>query len=392
MQILDWKKLSEKIKNNLKTQIENEKIFAHIWVILIWDNPASKIYVKFKEKFANEIWVKFTKFLYWNEISEKEILEKIEELNNDKNFTGIFVQLPIPDHISVKKIIEKISSTKDIDWFCPENIWEMFLWNTEEKDLILPATPKWIIRILDEYKIDVQWKNTVVFWRSNIVWKPISTILLNKWATVTTCHSKTKDLDFYTKNADLIVSAVWIENFLKWENIKDWVVIIDVWINQNLDQKNNKCQIVWDSNFESCAKKSSFITPVPGWVWPMTIASLMENAVKLGKKIKRKKLVFPAQWDIWTCDFKKNIWFEQNWIRPCLIINKKNTKEKTCIAIPCSNTKRENSVEIKWFNLLIHQSRVINLSRLWRKITRLNKEDTNIILSNLCNFLKIKNG
>lgn len=284
MQILDWKKLSEKIKNNLKNKIKSEKIFAHIWVILIWDNPASKIYVKFKEKFAKEIWVKFTKFLYpnlnWEKVSEKIILDKIEELNNDKNFTGIFVQLPIPENISVKKIIEKISPKKDIDWFCSQNVWEMFLWNSEEKNFVLPATPKWIIRILDEYWIEIQWKNAVVIWRSNIVWKPISTMLLNRWATVTTCHSKTKNLDFYTKNADLIISAVWRIDLLKWENIKDWVVIIDVWINQNLELK-----LVWDSNFESCAKKSSFITPVPWWVWPMTIASLMENTVKLWNKI-----------------------------------------------------------------------------------------------------------
>lgn len=279
MNILDWKKLSEKIKLELKNKIQNEKIFSHIWVILIWENPASKIYVKYKEKFSKEIWVKFTKFLYDEKISEKEILEKIEELNSDKNFTGIFVQLPIPEHISVKKIIEKISPKKDIDWFHSQNIWEMFLW----QENILPATPKWIIRILDEYKISVEWKNVVVIWRSNIVGKPVSTMLLNRWATVTTCTSKTKNLEFYTKNADLIISAVWKENLINWEILKDWVVIIDVWINQNTNPEI-KSQIVWDCNFESCAKKASFITPVPGWVWPMTIASLMENAVKLGNK------------------------------------------------------------------------------------------------------------
>lgn len=287
MKILNWKKLSEKIKLELKNKIEKEKIFSHIWVILIWNNPASQLYVKYKKKFADEIWVKFTKFLYDEEISEKEILEKIEELNNDKNFTGIFVQLPIPKHISVKKIIEKISPKKDIDWFTSQNLWEMFLWNAlwnEENKWILPATPKWIIRILNEYKIWVEWKNIVVIWRSNIVWKPISTMLLNRWATVTTCTSKTQNLDFYTKNADIIISAVWKENLINWENISEWVIIIDVWINQNLDQKNNKCQTVWDSNFESCIKKVSFITPVPWWVGPMTIASLMENAVKLGNK------------------------------------------------------------------------------------------------------------
>jgi len=382
MQILDWKKLSEKIKLELKNKIENEKIFSHIWVILIWKNPASELYVKYKEKFSKEIWVKFTKFLYDEKISEKKILEKIWELNSDKNFTGIFVQLPIPDHISVKKIIEKISPKKDIDWFHSQNVWEMFLWNEN----ILPATPKWIIRILDEYKIWVEWKNAVVIWRSNIVWKPISTMLVNRWATVTTCTSKTKNLEFYTKNADLIISAVWKINILNWEMIKDWVVIIDVWINQNLELKT-----VWDLNFKSCSEKASFITPVPGWVWPMTIASLMENAVKLG--IKKRKLQFktPHKWQLWTCDLWTNIWSEQNWRRPCLIFNEKNRYEKTCIIIPCSNTKRKNSININWMNFLIHQTRTIDIERLWKKFWKVEDNNLKIITDKYCDFIeKIK--
>lgn len=281
MTILDWKKLSEKIKNELKNKIQKEKIFAHIWVILIWDNPASKIYVKYKEKFAEEIWVKFTKFIYDEKISEKEILNKIKKLNKNPDFTGIFVQLPVPKHISVQKIIEKIDPKKDVDWFSPQNIWEMFL----NQWWIFPATPKWILRLLDEYKIEIEWKNAVVIWRSNIVGKPLSTMLLNRWATITTCHSKTKNLNFYLKNADLIIVAVWRENFLDWENIKKWAVIVDVWINPNSNLEI-KSQIVWDCNFEKCCEIASFITPVPGWVGPMTIASLMENSVKLARNNK----------------------------------------------------------------------------------------------------------
>ncbi|MCD5382962.1 bifunctional 5,10-methylenetetrahydrofolate dehydrogenase/5,10-methenyltetrahydrofolate cyclohydrolase [Candidatus Gracilibacteria bacterium] len=281
MTILDGKKLSEKIKNELKNKIQKEKIFAHIGVILIGDNPASKIYVKYKEKFAEEIGVKFTKFIYDEKISEKEILNKIEKLNKNPDFTGIFVQLPVPKHISVQKIIEKIDPKKDVDGFSQQNIGEMFL----NQGGIFPATPKGILRLLDEYKIEIEGKNAVVIGRSNIVGKPLSTMLLNRGATITTCHSKTKNLNFYLKNADLIIVAVGRENFLDGENIKKGAVIIDVGINPNSNLEI-KSQIVGDCNFEKCCEIASFITPVPGGVGPMTIASLMENSVKLARNNK----------------------------------------------------------------------------------------------------------
>jgi methylenetetrahydrofolate dehydrogenase (NADP+)/methenyltetrahydrofolate cyclohydrolase len=273
MKILDWKTLSEKIKFNLKQEVLEKKLNPYLAVILIWENPASKVYVKFKEKACENIWIKHERFEFNEKVLENEILEKIRNLNSDKKITGIMVQLPIPKHISVPKVIKEISPKKDVDWFTAYNNWKMLA--SKEFENLPSATPAWIISLLEEYKIELEWKNAVIIWRSNIVWKPIWLMFLNRWATVTFCHSKTKDLEFYTKNADILVVAIWKDRFLKKEMVKKWAIIIDVWIN-----RANNWKLYWDCDFEDLKEKVWFITPVPWWVWPMTVVSLMKNIVK----------------------------------------------------------------------------------------------------------------
>lgn len=272
MNILNWTKTAKKIREKLKERVEKMAKKPNFTAILLWNNPASRVYVWMKEKACWEIWILHKRLELSEETTQKELIKIIEKLNEDEENTWIMVQLPLPKHIYEPEIIKAINPKKDVDWFTAYNLWKVFL-NPEFEDLP-PATPAWIIRLLDEEKIDVKWMNAVVIWRSNIVWKPIWTMLLNRSATVTTCHSKTKNINFYTKNADIIIVAVWIKNFLKKEMVKDWVIIVDVWIHRNEDKT-----LSWDVDFENVKEKASFITPVPGWVWPMTVAQLMTNIV-----------------------------------------------------------------------------------------------------------------
>lgn len=270
MQILDWKLLATKIKSDLKDRISSNNLSVCLVIIIVWNNPASEIYVRNKIKSCEEVWIKSNLIRFETSITQKELISKIHELNNDKDVNWILVQLPLPGHIFVPEIVKAINPYKDVDWFTAYNLWKMF--TSKDFEDLPPATPAWIIRLLDESKIKIEWLNAVVIWHSNNVWKPISTMLVNRNATVTTCHLFTKDLKFYTKNADLIVSATWVRNLIKEDMVKDWVIIIDVWIN-----KDENWKISWDVDFENVSKKCSFISPVPGWVWPMTIAQLLVN-------------------------------------------------------------------------------------------------------------------
>lgn len=273
--ILDGKKLRDKIIENLKAKVDTFEEKPTLVVILVGDNPASKIYVNNKKKMAEKIGIHSEVINYPANITEAELLDKIEELNNNKKVTAILVQLPLPKHISKDNVMNKIIPSKDVDGFTPYNFGKLF---SGETPTVYPCTPKGILLLLDEYNIEIEGKHVVIVGRSNIVGKPLSQMMLNKNATVTICHSHTKNLSQITKTADILVSAVG-KNIIEGEMLKTDCVIVDVGI---FKDENGKTR--GDVDFESASKIASFISPVPGGVGPMTIASLMLNTVELFEK------------------------------------------------------------------------------------------------------------
>ncbi|MDX8336246.1 bifunctional methylenetetrahydrofolate dehydrogenase/methenyltetrahydrofolate cyclohydrolase FolD [Candidatus Cetobacterium colombiensis] len=284
MKILDGKYVSQKVRDSIKKEIaeikEETKRVPGLAVIQAGDNLASKIYVNSKIKQCAEVGIESKNFIMPADVTEKELLEKIQLLNNDEEVDGILVQLPLPDHIDTPTIIEAIDINKDVDGFKPENLGKVVL---GDKTALISCTPAGILTLLKEYEIPLEGKDIVVIGRSNIVGKPMTALLINEGATVTVCNSKTKNLAEKTKNADVVIVAIGKANFLKGDMIKQDAIIIDVGINRD---ENNK--ICGDVDFESVKDKVSFITPVPGGVGPMTIAMLLNNtlkAFKIGKKI-----------------------------------------------------------------------------------------------------------
>ena len=273
--ILDGKKLRDKIFEDLKEKIDKMKKKPTLAVILVGENPASQIYVRNKKKTAEKLGINSLSIEYPADISEKELVAKIEELNNDKNVTAILVQLPLPKHINKNKVIDAILPQKDVDGLTPYNLGKLF---SGEKPYVYPCTPKGILLLLDEYNIELDGKNIVVIGRSNLVGKPVAQMLLNRNATVTMCHSHTKNLSEITKTADIVVSAVG-KNVIGEKMLKSNCVVIDVGIFRD---ENGK--ISGDVDFENVSKVTAYISPVPGGVGPMTIASLMLNTVELAKK------------------------------------------------------------------------------------------------------------
>ncbi|MCM1339581.1 MAG: bifunctional methylenetetrahydrofolate dehydrogenase/methenyltetrahydrofolate cyclohydrolase [Muribaculaceae bacterium] len=273
--ILDGKKLREKILNQLKLKIDNLPAKPTLVVILAGDNPASKIYVNNKKKTAEALGINSHVINYPANVTEEELLDKIRELNNDKNVTAILVQLPLPDHISKENVINAITPEKDVDGFTPYNFGKLF---SGEAPTVYPCTPKGILLLLDEYKIDIEGKHAVIVGRSNIVGKPLSQMFLNRNATVTVCHSKTKNLEQITKTADILISAVG-KNIIEGKILKSDCVVVDVGI-----FKDGAGKTRGDVDFESVSKIASYLTPVPGGVGPMTITSLMLNTVELFEK------------------------------------------------------------------------------------------------------------
>lgn len=272
--ILDGKALSEKILNNLKTEIEQNNYKPTLAVVLVGNNPASEVYVSVKEKACNKIGIKSIVYKFEESTSEQILLEKFDELNNDSSIDGILVQLPLPAHIDKTKVIECISPQKDVDGF---TLYNTGCISSGQEPYCYPCTPKGIIRILDEYNIQIEGKHVVIVGRSNIVGKPLAQMMLNKNATVTVCHSKTSNLSEHTKQADILVAAVGKPYFITSDMVKDNAVVIDVGISR-IDGK-----LKGDVNFEDVSQKASYITPVPKGVGPMTISSLMENTLELHK-------------------------------------------------------------------------------------------------------------
>ena len=270
--ILDGKNLRDKIFENLKQRLNNMSEKPTLAVILVGDDPASQIYVKNKKKTAENLGINSIVINYPSDIPENVLLDKIKELNNDNKITAILVQLPLPKHIDKFKIIDAIAPEKDVDGLTPYNSGKLF---SGEEPYVYPCTPKGILLLLDEYNIQLEGKHVVVIGRSNLVGKPVAQMLLNRNATVTMCHSHTKNLSDITKTADIIVSAVG-KNIIGEKMLKSDCVVVDVGI-----FKDNNGKICGDVDFASASKIAAYISPVPGGVGPMTIASLMLNTVEL---------------------------------------------------------------------------------------------------------------
>ena len=293
MQILDGKKTAEDIKNEIAAEVQKMKAdgqkVPHLAAVIVGTNGASLTYVGSKVRSCQQIGFESTLVALSESISENELLDKIKELNEDDNLDGYIVQLPLPKHISEHKILMAIDPDKDVDGFHPANFGKMAL----EMDTFLPATPYGIIELLERYKVETAGKHTVVIGRSHIVGRPMSILMSRKGypgdSTVTLAHSRTKNIEEYTKNADIIITALGVPNYLKANMVKECVVVIDVGITRVEDASHPKgYRITGDVDFASVSPKTSFITPVPGGVGPMTIAMLLKNTL-LARKIRNRK-------------------------------------------------------------------------------------------------------
>ncbi|MCX7746800.1 MAG: bifunctional methylenetetrahydrofolate dehydrogenase/methenyltetrahydrofolate cyclohydrolase FolD [Clostridia bacterium] len=275
--ILSGKDLSAKVKEQLKQEVGSMRengIIPGLAVIIVGDDPASRIYVNNKKKACREIGIESYEYALSEETSEAELLELVEKLNQDNKVSGILVQLPLPRHINEEKVILAICPEKDVDAFHPVNVGKIMIGKPD----FLPCTPAGVMELIEESGVDVAGKECVVVGRSNIVGKPQSMLLLAKHGTVTICHSKTKNLDEVCRRADILVVAVGKPELVKGSSIKPGAVVLDVGMNRLENKK-----VVGDVEFSSAKEVASYITPVPGGVGPMTIAMLMKNTVKAAK-------------------------------------------------------------------------------------------------------------
>ena len=289
MILLDGKKIAQDIRNELKTEINKLKAEGRrvpgLAAILVGNNPASEIYVNSKTKDCNEIGMKSVTEKRDETISENELLELIESYNKNKDYHGILVQLPLPKHIDEDKVIEAISPQKDVDGFHPMSVGKLVI----GKETFRSCTPAGIQELLIRYNIDTKGKHVVVLGRSNIVGKPIANIMLQKKehanSIVTICHSATKDISYFTKQADILIAAIGKAKFIRADMVKDGVVIVDVGINRIEDETAKKgYRVVGDVDFDEVSEKASYITPVPGGVGLMTRAMLLKNTFEGFKK------------------------------------------------------------------------------------------------------------
>jgi len=274
MIILDGKKIAQTIKNELKEKIKKAGLVPGLAVVLVGDNPASKIYIKHKQKACEEVGIKYFSYELPADTTKYELLELIEKLNNNKKIHGVLVQLPLSEQINEQKIIASIDPKKDVDGFHPLNVGKLMLGLSGFRS----ATPAGIIELIKRYNLDLVGQHAVIVGRSNIVGKPLAQMLLQEHATVTMCHSKTKNLPEITAQADILVAAIGKAHFIKKNMVKKGAVVIDVGINR-LD--NGK--LTGDVDFDGVKNIVEAITPVPGGVGPMTIAALLMNTVKAAK-------------------------------------------------------------------------------------------------------------
>lgn len=278
--ILDGKAVSQRIKDELREQAQQLKekgVEIGLAVVLVGDDPASRVYVNSKKKACEYIGIYSESYELPGSTTQDELLELIGRLNNDDRIDGILVQLPLPEHIDEETIINAIDPSKDVDAFHPANVGKIMIGNYD----FLPCTPAGVMELIKESGIDIAGKECVIVGRSNIVGKPQAMLLLHQHGTVTICHSKTKDLAEVCRRADILVAAVGRPEMITGDMIKEGAVVIDVGINRVGEKK-----LLGDVNFEQASKKAQAITPVPGGVGPMTIAMLMKNTVTAGIKHK----------------------------------------------------------------------------------------------------------
>ena len=289
MVLIDGKKISLELQSEIALEVKDiiieGKKQPHLAAILVGDDPASQTYVNNKVKACQNVGFKSTLIRFESTVSEQKLLSKIDELNNDDDVDGYIVQLPLPKHISEQKIIEAIKPSKDVDGFHPVNVGRLVL----NLPTYVSATPFGIVQLLERYNISTDGKHCVVIGRSYIVGSPMSILMAKntKFAncTVTLCHSHTKNLKEHTLNADIIIAAIGKPNFVTADMVKEGAVIIDVGINRVNDASLAKgFKLVGDVKFDEVSEKSSYITPVPGGVGPMTIASLLKNTLIAAKK------------------------------------------------------------------------------------------------------------
>lgn len=283
-EIISGKEVAKSIKEELKVEIAGLKeqgIVPGLSVILVGDDPASHSYVKGKEKASIEVGIKSEVIRSENTITQEELLAEIKRLNEDESVHGILVQLPLPKHIDEDAVINAIDPNKDVDGFHPVNVGKLMI----GEDAYLPCTPAGIIELIKRTGTEIKGKHAVVVGRSNIVGKPVSILLLREHATVTICHSRTKNLEEITKQADILIAAVGRAEMLTEEHVSPDTIVIDVGVNRHEETK----KLVGDVDFEGVSKIASFITPVPGGVGPMTITMLMKNTVEAAKKINEVK-------------------------------------------------------------------------------------------------------
>ena len=276
-EILNGKELAKKIRTNLKVEVEElkkQKKYPKLAVIMVGNDQASSIYVKNKSKACDEIGIDFEEYLLPEETTMQELLSLITKLNGEKEVKGILLQSPIPAHLDIQKAFETINPKKDVDGFHPISVGQACI----GQDTFIPCTPLGIVKLLEEYQIPVEGKNVVILGRSNIVGKPLMQCMLKKNATVTICHSKTRNIKEMTRQADILIAAIGKPKFITEDMVKENAVVIDVGMNR---LENGK--LCGDIDFEGVEKKVSYITPVPGGVGPMTIAMLMQNVVKATK-------------------------------------------------------------------------------------------------------------
>ncbi len=274
--IIDGKLVSKKVKDEVANEVlalKEKGVTPGLAVIIVGDDPASRVYVNNKKKACAQVGFYSEEYALPAETTMEELLDLIDVLNGRDDINGILCQLPLPKHLDEKKVIDYISSSKDVDAFSPVNVGKIMIGDYD----FLPCTPAGVMELLKHYNIEVEGKECVVIGRSNIVGKPMGMLLLHKNGTVTICHSRTKNLKEVCKRADILVAAVGIAEFVTADMVKDGAVVIDVGMNR----KDGK--LCGDVKFDEVSKKASFITPVPGGVGPMTIGMLMKNTLKAAK-------------------------------------------------------------------------------------------------------------
>ncbi len=278
MQIIDGKKVSANVKERVRLECERlvkeHGVTPGLAVVIVGDDPASRVYVNNKKKACELVGFKSEEYALPAETTQEELLSLVDTLNNKDDINGILVQLPLPKHLDDKSVIERISPKKDVDAFHAVNVGKIMLGEYD----FLPCTPAGVMEMLHQYEISVEGKECVVIGRSNIVGKPMGMLLLHENGTVTICHSRTKNLKEVCQRADILVAAVGRAKFVTADMVKDGAVVIDVGMNR--DENGKLCG---DVDFENVKDKCSYITPVPGGVGPMTIATLMKNTIKACK-------------------------------------------------------------------------------------------------------------